>query len=88
MEDVKSIAVAFIGSFFNIWFVGLIVLFYSLLYSLQDAVFTIHATTGEDMQTIIAGLTRWRHKKKNVNGGVVKEIYYTTPGDSVKHTAY
>ena len=89
MEDVKSIAVAFIGSFFNIWFVGLIVLFYSLLYSLQDAlIYHPRNYRGRYANYYSRAHEMAAEKLKNVNGGVVKEIYYTTPGDSVKHTAY
>ena len=85
MEDVKSIAVTFIGSFFNVWFVGLIVLFYSLLYRCKMLLFTIHATTGEDMQTIIAGP---RDGGRNTENEMGSTETYTTPDDSVKHTAY
>ena len=88
MEDVKSI-VTFIGSFFNVWFVGLIVLFYSLLYSLQDALIYHPRNYGGRYANYYSRAHEMAAETlKNVNGGVVREIHYTTPDDSVKHTAY
>ena len=89
MEDVKSIAVTFLGSFFNVWFVGLVVLFYSLLYSLQDAlIYHPRNYGGRYAKYYDRAIEMAAEKLKNVNSGVVKEIYYSTPGDNVKHTAY
>jgi hypothetical protein len=88
MEDVKDIGCTCIKSFFNLWFLGFIVLIYVLLYSFQS-VLIYHPRKYEGRYV------HYYHRAENIakatlkdaNGGVVKEIEYITE-DNMKYTAY